>query len=235
MSLKLEKNQVVTVIPARGGSKGIPSKNIVDVGGKPLIAYSIEAALKSETIDQVIVSTDDREIADIAIQYGASVPFLRPADLASDIADPGAAVDYTFDRLASGGPRPDICVTMFPTHMFRNPRMINRLVKKSMEGYKAVRTVKRIDVKSSPLFLMDEDSRELRPMTMGGEYADMRELNYFRAYGSLIISNRSYPLPYTFYLHELTDPITLIDIDTFEDLSLARKVIVRGLFDFDLT
>ena len=237
MRLGVESNrsQVVAVIPARGGSKGIPRKNIVDVCGKPLVAYSIEAALKSESIDLVIVSTDDREIADISIQYGAQVPFLRPADIAKDESNPGDAVDYTLDRLSREGICPQVCVTMFPPHLFRNPRMINSLVKKSLEGYKSVRTVKRIDVKSGPMMLMDEVSRALKPMTMGGPYADMRELNYFRAYGSLSIWNMGYPLPYNFYLHELTDPITLIDIDAYEDLALARKIIDRNLFNFDLT
>ena len=233
--MESNKNQVIAVIPARGGSKGIPRKNIVDVCGKPLVAYSIEAALKSESINLVIVSTDDREIADISIQYGAQVPFLRPADIAKDDSNPGDAVDYTLDRLSREGICPQVCVTMFPPHLFRNPRMINSLVRKSLEGYKSVRTVKRIDVKSGSMFLMDEDSRALKPMTMEGPYADMRELNYFRAYGSLIIGNMGHPLPYTYYLHELTDPITLIDIDTDEDLALARKIIEQQLFDFDLT
>jgi N-acylneuraminate cytidylyltransferase len=69
---------------ARGGSKGVPRKNIKDLGGKPLIAHSIEVALKSKSIHRVIVSTDDEEIAQVAINYGAEVPFLRPAVLAQD-------------------------------------------------------------------------------------------------------------------------------------------------------
>ncbi|BBM03895.1 pseudaminic acid cytidylyltransferase [Microbulbifer sp. GL-2] len=72
------------VIPARGGSKRIPRKNIKEFGGKPMIAWSIEAALKSGCFNQVIVSTDDPEIAETAISYGASVPFIRPAELSDD-------------------------------------------------------------------------------------------------------------------------------------------------------
>ena len=66
------------MIPARGGSKGVPRKNIRLLAGKPLIAYAIETALASKLIDRVIVSTEDREIAQIALQYGAEVPFMRP-------------------------------------------------------------------------------------------------------------------------------------------------------------
>lgn len=78
------KHKIVCVIPARGGSKGIPRKNIKLLAGKPLIAYTIGHALQSQYIDRTIVSTDDREIADISRQYGAEAPFMRPADLAGD-------------------------------------------------------------------------------------------------------------------------------------------------------
>lgn len=76
----------LAVIPARGGSKRIPRKNIREFVGKPIIAYSIEAAINSGVFDEVIVSTDDNEIADVAKHYGASVPFMRPADIADDHA-----------------------------------------------------------------------------------------------------------------------------------------------------
>lgn len=76
----------IAIIPARGGSKRIPRKNIKEFHGKPMIAYSIEAAQQSGCFDKVIVSTDDQEIADVALKYGAEVPFLRPADIADDFA-----------------------------------------------------------------------------------------------------------------------------------------------------
>lgn len=77
-------NKILAIIPARGGSKGIPRKNIKEICGKPLITYTIEAALKCEYIDRVIVSTDDEEIAQVSKASGAEVPFLRPDELASD-------------------------------------------------------------------------------------------------------------------------------------------------------
>ncbi|MCR9968853.1 pseudaminic acid cytidylyltransferase [Vibrio cholerae] len=76
----------IAIIPARGGSKRIPRKNIKAFHGKPMIAYSIEAAIQSGCFDRVIVSTDDREIAEVAKQYGAEVPFIRPAEIADDHA-----------------------------------------------------------------------------------------------------------------------------------------------------
>ncbi|WP_370598539.1 pseudaminic acid cytidylyltransferase [Plesiomonas shigelloides] len=76
----------IALIPARGGSKRIPHKNIRPFAGKPIIAYSIEAAIASDCFDKVIVSTDDKEIAEIAKAYGAEVPFLRPAEISDDYA-----------------------------------------------------------------------------------------------------------------------------------------------------
>jgi len=76
----------IAIIPARGGSKRIPRKNIKEFHGKPMIAYSIEAALNSGCFDKVIVSTDDAEIAEVAKKYGAEVPFMRPANIADDYA-----------------------------------------------------------------------------------------------------------------------------------------------------
>ena len=76
--------EILAIIPARSGCKSIPKKNIKLLGDKPLIAYTIEEALKSEYIDRTVVSTDDKEIAKIAKNYGAEVPFLRPRSLAED-------------------------------------------------------------------------------------------------------------------------------------------------------
>ncbi|WP_373929907.1 cytidylyltransferase domain-containing protein [Vibrio cyclitrophicus] len=90
---------MIAIIPARGGSKGLPGKNIKDLNGKPLIGYTIEAALKSKYISDVIVSTDDQEIYNIALESGAKDTFLRPSELAQDGS---LAIDnykYTLDRL----------------------------------------------------------------------------------------------------------------------------------------
>ena len=76
--------KTIAIIPARGGSKSVPRKNIRNICGKPLIYYSIKTALDSKKIDRVIVSTDDEEIGDIAKEYGAEVPFIRPSNISDD-------------------------------------------------------------------------------------------------------------------------------------------------------
>ena len=92
-------NKYLAVIPARGGSKGIPRKNIKEIAGKPLIAWSIEHAKKCQLIDRVIVSTDCSEIAEVAIKYGAEVPFLRPDGLSGDKATTESALTHTLNWL----------------------------------------------------------------------------------------------------------------------------------------
>jgi N-acylneuraminate cytidylyltransferase len=89
----------LALIPARGGSKGIPGKNIKEIAGKPLIAWSIEQALQAEHVDRVVVTTDSIEIADIAKKYGAEVPFLRPAELAIDTAATEPSMVHALDWL----------------------------------------------------------------------------------------------------------------------------------------
>ena len=111
---------MIAISPARGGSKGLPGKNVRPLNGKPLIAYAIEAALKAKHIDRVIISTDDEKIAHVAVAYGAELPFMRPAELASDTA---MAVDnyiYTIDRLEKEEGKPiDAFVVLQPTSPLR--------------------------------------------------------------------------------------------------------------------
>ena len=107
--------KAIAVIPARGGSKRIPRKNIKEFHGKPLIAYSIEVALNLELFDKVVVSTDDEEIASIAKSYGAEVPFLRPKELADDFTGTGDVVNHTLAYLKKRGEVFDYACTIYAT------------------------------------------------------------------------------------------------------------------------
>ena len=120
---------VIAVIPARGGSKGILRKNIQMVGGKPLIAWSIEASLNCPLIDRVILSTDDEEIARVALECGAETPFLRPAELAGDSASTEATLQHAVDWLdANESYRADIVMFLQPTDIFRRQRWLAECV-----------------------------------------------------------------------------------------------------------
>lgn len=122
-------NTILGLIPARGGSKGIPRKNIKLLAGKPLIAWTIEAALDSSCFARLIVSTDDAEIASVARQYGAEVPFLRPAELASDAASSMDVVLHGLDWLAQAAQSlPGLVMLLQPTSPLRTPEDIQAAI-----------------------------------------------------------------------------------------------------------
>lgn len=126
--------QVLSIIPARGGSKSVPRKNVRPLAGKPLIAYTIEAALAASSVDRVVVSTDDTEIREIALLHGAEV-IDRPAELASDTATSESALLHALDHLeAAEGYRPDLLVFLQCTSPFTLPEDIDNVVAKVRDG-----------------------------------------------------------------------------------------------------
>jgi len=129
----IDGNSVIAVIPARAGSKGLPGKNIRTLCGKPLIAWSIESALKSSYLDEIVVSTDSDEIARIASQCGAQVPFRRPAELSGDTATTLSVVQHALEHYARLGRQFDLVVLLEPTSPLREDddidRMLERLAK----------------------------------------------------------------------------------------------------------
>lgn len=122
--------EVLAVIPARGGSKGIPRKNIREFAGYPLIAYSIAAGLKAETVTRVIVSTDDEEIAAVARAWGAETPFLRPAEFAQDNTTDLPVFQHALKWLAENeNYRPDVIVQLRPTSPVRPVGLVDEAVR----------------------------------------------------------------------------------------------------------
>lgn len=120
----------LAVIPARGGSKRIERKNIKYFCGKPMIAWSIEAALKSNCFDKVIVSTDDPEIAEISEQYGATIPFYRPISLADDYTGTTAVVKHAIDTLNSKGESYRITACIYATAPFVTGRILQEAMQR---------------------------------------------------------------------------------------------------------
>ena len=123
---------MLAVIPARGGSKGVPHKNIRDLDGKPLIAYTIEAAIKSKVFDKIVVSTDSSEIAEIAQRYGAEVPFIRPKDLSGDFSSSDDVVLHAIDYFKRKGKEFEYVCKLQPTSPLRNETHI-------MEAYQLLK------------------------------------------------------------------------------------------------
>jgi len=128
------KPHVVAVIPARGGSKGLPGKNVKALGGKPLLAYTIEAATGCPLIDRVIVTTDDAAIASVAKDYGAEAPFVRPPELARDETPTEPVLAHAVEWLErEEGYRTDIVVFFQPTDIFRKRWMVEQVVRRLLE------------------------------------------------------------------------------------------------------
>jgi len=116
----------LAVIPARGGSKRIPRKNIKEFCGKPIIAWSIEAVLASKCFDRVIVSTDDEEIAAVAREWGAEVPFMRPEELADDYTGTIPVIRHAIEWFIRNETEPDMVCCIYPTAPFVNAGDISR-------------------------------------------------------------------------------------------------------------
>lgn len=125
----IAEKKVLAFIPARGGSKGLPGKNIREMCGKPLIAWTIEKARKSRYLDTILVSTDSEDIAEVAREFGAEVPFLRPAELASDIASTYDVIRHGLAYLKEKhGTEYDYIVLLEPTSPLREDDDIDRML-----------------------------------------------------------------------------------------------------------
>lgn len=129
-----KNKKIIGIIPARGGSKGIPNKNIINICGKPLIGYTIEEALKSDYLDKVIVSTDDEKIRDAALEYGAEVPFIRPDFLSEDTSKTIDVVLHALDFFKKKGEEYDYVVLLQPTSPLRKSEDIDDAINRLMDN-----------------------------------------------------------------------------------------------------
>lgn len=143
------KYRTLAIVPARGGSKSIPYKNIVNLGGRPLISYCIKAIRKSRLVDRLIVTTDDSKIAKVSKKYGAEVPFLRPAELAQDSTPTIPVIEHTLRWLEKfEGYKPDFVLLVEPTTPFIKTEQIDEafemLVDKQADSSTTVISVPRV-------------------------------------------------------------------------------------------
>lgn len=212
-------------IPARGGSKGLPGKNIIEFHGKPLIHWTIKAALDSRCFDTVLVSTDSQEIADIAVASGAIVPWLRPAYLSTDEATTMDAVIHALDQSPA-----DTVVVLQPTSPLRTSEDIRACVKKHLETGRPVVSV----TAAKPwIFAKVGDS-----VTPAFDFADRRQdADYVSPNGAIYVLSADFvrsgrqwwldAIPY------VMPAARSIDIDTPTDLIIARALSVAGNPKFD--
>jgi len=181
------KPKIISIIPARGGSKGVPRKNVRLLTGKPLIAYSIEASLNSNLIDRTIVSTEDAEIAEIAKKYGAEV-IERPAGLATDTAKTELVMQHVIKVLEKQGYSPDLIVLLQPTSPLREKDDIDNAIKTLLKA-KADSLVSVYDF--FPYFLWEKKGKFAKPTNYNPKKRPRRQdKKVYRENGSIFITKR---------------------------------------------
>lgn len=219
--------RILALIPARGGSKGIKDKNIIDLCGKPLIAYSIEAAKESKYIDEVIVSTDSEKIAKVARSYNANVPFLRPDALATDTATTLDVVMHAVEFMNRDKKKFDTLVLLQPTAPLRDAVDIDEAIEKFF-FHKEKSLVSVSEVDDNPLLIRtigDEDS--LIPLINRSSTCRRQDMpTYYRVNGCIYINSIGELNENTSFndnkLAYVMSKEHSVDIDELKDLCVAK-------------
>ena len=159
---------ILCIIPARSGSKGIPDKNIKKFHGKPLLAWTIIQAIKCKYKMKIIVSTDSNKYADIAKEYGAEVPFLRPKEISEDLSTDLEFIKYTSETLELLHKyKSDIILQLRPVTPNRSVKMINNCLDtfiKNFEEYDSLRTVIKSEKSPYKMYSIDKENNILKPL-----------------------------------------------------------------------
>lgn len=230
----LESKRVLALIPARGGSKGIPRKNIQDLGGHPLIWHSIQAALGSAYADDCFVSTDDEEIAEVARARSAWVPFLRPAELAQDGSKTIDCMVEGLARLAEIGRRYDIVVLLQATSPFRTAADLDRALERFEEcGERGLAPIGEVDVSPILMRTMAADGT-LSHLLAQGSTVRRRDMPTYHTVNGAIYINRAEEIRPDTSLNDnpvgwVLDRSRALGIDEPADLEEARKIIAQHL------
>lgn len=231
-------SQVVALIPARSGSKGVPHKNIKSLAGHPLLEWSIKACLKSQLIDRVIVSTDSREYADLSIKLGAEAPFLRPPEIAGDRSTDYDFVLHALEWFARHGGEPDFLVHIRPTTPLRDPALIDEAIKafRAAPQATALRSIHEMSESAYKTFEINAQGLLKR---LGADGTDLDAANYarqqfpatFQANGYVdVLSSRFVRSNGLIHGNSVLPFITpsVVEIDTQEDFAHLEFLLERN-------
>lgn len=229
--------KILALIPARGGSKGIKDKNIISICGKPLISYTIDAAMKSEFVDKVIVSTDSERIKNVAIECGACVPFMRPKEFATDTAKTIDVVLHAIQMMHDLGETYDILVLLQPTSPLRTKEDLDGAIQKFINnGCKALATISLVN--DSPILIRtivdSTHMKKLLPMDSTVRRQDMPD--YYRINGSIYINCIDELNRYTSFNDNEVPYIIpqerAVDIDDYKDLEVVKYYLTCECIDY---
>jgi CMP-N,N'-diacetyllegionaminic acid synthase len=230
---------ILAIIPARGGSKGVPRKNIRLLAGKPLIAWTIETAKKSKYIDRIIVSTEDEEIMDIALNFGAEVPFLRPAELAKDDTPGIDPILYTVKKISADEKNEfDFILILQPTSPLRTERHIDEAVESLLDNLDKFDSLISVTELEHPVYWnrIVGSNKELKNFINYDKNTKYRRQDFEKVYrlnGALYLFNtnvliKSGGCETDKTMAYIMDRKSSIDIDSLDDFDLAEYYI-RGL------
>ena len=225
----------LVVIPARGGSKGIPHKNIKPLGGKPLIYYSIDVARQFTTDENICVTTDDAEIISVVEQHGLKVPFVRPAELATDTCGSSEVIQHAYQFFADKGVKYDAIILLQPTSPFRKVEFIKEAVALYDESVDMVTSVR--PAACNPYYDGFEENKDgLLVVSKGDGTIERRQEapKVWQQNGSIYVINpksliekgmggftkiKKYAMPETYS----------VDLDTMLDWKMAELIIKEGI------
>lgn len=228
------KMTTIAIIPARGGSKGIPRKNLMSLAGRPLIAYAIEAALTAQSVDKVIVSTDDKEIAEVSKKLGAEVPFLRPTELSDDNAPMLGVLCHAL-QWCEQTDAVDALVLLQPTSPLRTHTHIDEAVALFFKHTpSSVVSVMNVPHQYNPFSVMTLENNQLRPFMADGSSFVRRQDKprvYARNGPAVLVCDpktlKSGKLYGAHCVPYLMDEHASLDIDTPSDIDYAQWLLTR--------
>lgn len=224
----IEGHKILAIIPARGGSKGVPGKNIRMVNGKPLIAYSIEQASLSLYIDRAIVSTDDSEIISVARAWGGDVPFVRPASLAKDDSESITTVEHALMEI----PGYDLVVLLQPTSPLRRTSDIDECIKSCVDSNSPA-CVSLSETPQSPYWMFTlDDNKNLVPVIKADSLPLRRQdlPSVYAINGAVYVARTDWIMTTKAFITDQTSGYLMpvnrsLDIDTEEDFELLDLIL----------
>lgn len=229
--------RVLGVVPARGGSKGVPRKNIRLLGGKPLLQYTAEAALESRALARVVLSTDDAEIAEVGRRCGLEVPFLRPVDLALDSTPTLPVIQHATRFLEAAGDRFDAICILQPTTPLRRASYIDACIDRlEQSGADAVVTLVPVPVEHNPHWVYFEREDGRIELSTGEKVPIARRQELPPAYrreGSVYVTRRDLVMERGTIFGDrvmgvVLDPSACVDINTPDEWAKAERMLQVG-------
>jgi CMP-N,N'-diacetyllegionaminic acid synthase len=224
--------KILGIIPARGGSKGVPQKNIKNLNGKPLIWYTHQASKASKLLSRTIVSSEDKNILEVCNSLGMDVPFIRPQSLANDETPTIDVIFHALQKIENSREKYDAVCLLQVTTPFRTPQLIDDAIRQFIKKKPdSLISVKRIPTEYSPMWAFKDDGNKLLSPFYNQKFLATRRQDLKSAYyrdGSVYITNSAVIKNMSMYgnttSYILNENINHVNIDTLSDWEKAKKI-----------